>query len=187
MNYHLVVGLLGSGQGSFAQDLRDVLREARGSSGRVAVLHWGSWESWSPGSSLYWPVSRVLARAEDLKKRNPELTDLVIFGPWMLDHWSSITEFGSRHVYWIDRIDHNECRSKSMNFWTQTLSSQSRIAQSEFVAWLDRQEQLWSGIKPGAEWQTLRTMVWDQDSESVVIIPADSHLSYLKQVTVEHF
>jgi hypothetical protein len=74
-----------------------------------------------------------------------------------------------------------------MNFWTQTLSSQSRIAQSEFVAWLDRQEQLWSGIKPGAEWQTLRTMVWDQDSESVVIIPADSQLSYLKQVKVEHF
>lgn len=190
MNYHIVMGLLGSGQGTLSKELRNTLAESTGNNDSAALVRWGAWESWQPTSSSYWPVGRVITRCQELAQANPLLDDVVIQGPWALDHWASFSEFpGSVTLYWVDRVQHHECRSKSLNYWTSTVSLQTRHTQSEYVTWLDQQEQLWADVVSTRtlEWSTWRTFVWDQDLNSVVVVPAASELSYLKQVAIDHF
>jgi hypothetical protein len=185
MKYHLVVGLLGSGQTSFSEDLLDVITEARGSRDSCALVHWGRYENVGMDNSRQF-TQQILDRCLGLRLANPDLTDVIITGPGLLEHWLNIDQLGARTVYWIDRVDHSECRHKSINFWEQKLKG--GFAQNRFEQWLDRHEQLWLQHKPqNLSWATLQTLVWDQDTQSVVLIPADSRLSYLKQVAVEHF
>ncbi len=190
MNYHIVLGLLGSGQGTLSKELRNVIAESSGDNDSAVLVRWGAWESWQPSSSSFWPVGRIIERSQALAEANPGVRDVIIQGPWALDHWQYFHEFpGSVTLYWVDRVQHHECRSKSLNYWTSTVSLQTSSTLADYTQWLDRQEALWTEVMASRTlaWSTWRTFVWDQDQEEIVVVPAASELSYLKKVAIDHF
>ena len=190
MHYHIVLGLLGSGQGSLSKELRDVLVEKNQNSESVSRFFWGSWDAWQLESSSLWPISRVIARGQQLFDANPSLADLVITGPWALDYINKYAQFpGPVTIYWVDRVLHSECRTKSLNYWNTAVSAKTRATQQEYIHWLDQQESLWEQTiaSRSLTWSTWRTFIWDQDLEEIQVLPAQSQLSYLKKVAIDHF
>lgn len=190
MHYHIVLGLLGSGSGPLSGELRSVLAEKNQDLDSVARLNWGAWDVWQPESSALWPLSKIIARSQELCDSNPNLTDLIITGPWALDYIDDYDQFpGSVTVYWVDRVLHTECRTKSLSYWDTTVSAKTRYTQQDYIAWLDQQESQWANSinSRSLTWSTWRTFIWDQDLEEIQVLPAQSQLSYLKKVSIDHF
>jgi hypothetical protein len=189
MNFHVVLGLLGSGAGPLAQELCEILAEKNQSANSAAMMNWGFWPAWELDGADDWSISKIHRRAQELAERNPELTDLVVNGPWILHHYSKLDQLeGSVTVYWIDRVDELERKSKAMTFWDDSLAKNSADSRDEFAEWLSQQEQLWQQHRPHTDqWQTLKTLIWDQDSQQVEVLASVSSISYLKSIAIDYF
>jgi hypothetical protein len=190
MHYHIVLGLLGSGSGSLSKELRDVLVEKNQNSESASRLFWGAWDAWQPESSSQWPIAKIIARSQALCNDNPSLSDLVITGPWALDYIDEYAQLpGPVTIYWVDRVLHEECRGKSLSYWDNTVGAKTRATKQDYIRWLDQQESSWAQAiaSRSLTWSTWRTFIWDQDLEEIQVLPAQSQLSYLKKVAIDHF
>lgn len=190
MHYHIVLGLLGSGSASLSRELKSALTEKNQNSESAALVKWGAWDVWQPGSSSLWPISKIIIRGQQVCALNPSLSDLVITGPWALDYINEYAQLpGQVTIYWVDRVLHAECRAKSLNFWSTVVKSKTRATQQDYINWLDQQESQWTQAiaSRSLTWSTWRTFIWDQDLEEIQVLPAQSQLSYLKKVSIDHF
>jgi hypothetical protein len=189
MNFHVVLGLLGSGAGPLTKELCEILAEKNQSPNSAAQLNWGMWGAWELTGADDCSISKVIKRAQELVERNPELADLVVTGPWILHHYSQLDQLeGSVTVYWVDRVDASDRTAKALEFWDKALAQTAADSRDEFIQWMSQQEQLWQQYRPSADqWQTLKTLIWDQDSAAIEILTSPSNISYLKSIAIDYF
>jgi hypothetical protein len=189
MNFHVILGMLGSGAGPLSKELCEILAEKNQAPNSAAQLNWGMWGAWEMTGADDWPVSRVIKRARELAERNPELTDIVITGPWILDCYPQLDQLeGSVTVYWVDRVDAGERTANALEFWDKDLAQTAADSRDEFIFWMNQQEQLWQLYRPSADqWQTLKTLIWDQDSAAIEVLASPSNISYLKCIAIDYF